>query len=61
MIGLGTWTCSADMHNKLVGIKTAEFYCTYRVNAFRIFEDYLNQRAMTIYDTEKTRTDERSI
>lgn len=41
----------ADHVRKNAGMNATEKYGTSRANAFRLFEDCLNQRATTIYDT----------
>ena len=44
----------SDDVRKYAGIKATEVYGTHRANAFRIFEDCLNQRDTTICDTVQT-------
>ena len=51
----GSWEVTrSDDVRKHAGIKATEVYGTHRANAFRIFEDCLNQRDTTICDTVQT-------
>ncbi len=51
----GAWEVDrSDDVRKYAGIKATEVYGTHRANAFRIFEDCLNQRDTTICDTVQT-------
>ena len=51
----GSWEVErSDDVRKYAGIKATEVYGTHRANAFRIFEDCLNQRDTTICDTVQT-------
>lgn len=51
----GSWEVArSDDVRKYAGIKATEVYGTHRANAFRIFEDCLNQRDTTICDTVQT-------
>ena len=51
----GAWEVErSDDVRKYAGIKATEVYGTHRANAFRIFEDCLNQRDTTICDTVQT-------
>ena len=51
----GSWEVTrSDDVRKYAGIKATEVYGTHRANAFRIFEDCLNQRDTTICDTVQT-------